>query len=479
MNIISAIEDPKLFGQYFKDPSTWAAWRTFLKARYALPLDDEEFALYKQCTGRQTPPEQALKQVLAIVGRRGGKSWTVAIDGCYMALFRDYAPYLNPGEMGHIVILAKDRRQAQVIFRYVKMILTSNPMFNRHVVKVLAESIELDNRIIVEVLTADVGGVRGRTIVACILDELAFWNSEGTNPADEIIQALEPSMATIPNSTLLGISSPYGKFGPLYETHERYYGKDDPEVLVWKAPTRVMNPTISQKIIDSAMRRDAESAQTEWLAEFRSNVSTFLSPERIEACVVQDRFQLPVEHKFTYQAAIDAGFKSDAFVLTVGHMDRGRNLMVVDVIEGFEPESKDNPVELDVVLDRLVELKQEYALSSVTGDQFASEPIRQALRRRGVHFQETSWTTSYKKRIYGGLKTLIHEGRIELLDHKKLIKELKSLEQRCMPSGQVQIGHPRLTGYSDDYASALALLADRCINRQLGGASVFGECDLT
>ena len=43
---------------------------------------------------------------------------------------------------------------------------------------------------------------------------------------------------------LLVASSPYAKRGELYAAFRRHYGKDDTRVLVWKAPTQIMNPVL-------------------------------------------------------------------------------------------------------------------------------------------------------------------------------------------------------------------------------------------
>ena len=52
---------------------------------------------------------------------------------------------------------------------------------------------------------------------------------------------------------LLCASSPYAKRGVLWDAYRRHYGKDAATTLVWKAPTRVMHPSIPQSIIDEAM----------------------------------------------------------------------------------------------------------------------------------------------------------------------------------------------------------------------------------
>jgi hypothetical protein len=88
--------------------------------------------------------------------------------------------------------------------------------------------------------TSDFRTVRGVTIVCAIADEAGFWDSQGINPDKQVFQALRPAMATIPEAKLLVISSPYAECGVLFEAHHNHFGKDDSLVLVWQAPTTVM-----------------------------------------------------------------------------------------------------------------------------------------------------------------------------------------------------------------------------------------------
>jgi hypothetical protein len=57
-NIIQAISHPDLFGSLpaLHSLETWAAWITWLKAVFALPMDEKELAIYQQRTGRSEPP---------------------------------------------------------------------------------------------------------------------------------------------------------------------------------------------------------------------------------------------------------------------------------------------------------------------------------------------------------------------------------------------------------------------------------------
>src|SRR5713226_2023534 len=123
MNIIEAIEDLALFRPLFKDLSTWRAWLVVLRAIFALPMDEAERACFTTLTGRETPPATQVEECWLVVGRRGGKSFIVALIAAFLGCFRDYRPYLGPGERGVIMLTATDRKQARVIMRYLMAIL--------------------------------------------------------------------------------------------------------------------------------------------------------------------------------------------------------------------------------------------------------------------------------------------------------------------------------------------------------------------
>src|SRR4029077_17340933 len=116
------------------------------------------------------------------------------------------------------------------------------------------ETIELTNRVVIEISTASFRTARGYAFAAVLCDEIAFWRSDesSANPDVEIMRALRPGMASIPGSILLLASSPYAKKGELYNAFRRHFGKDDGRVLVWKAPTETMNPSIDASIIAEA-----------------------------------------------------------------------------------------------------------------------------------------------------------------------------------------------------------------------------------
>ena len=93
----------------------------------------------------------------------------------FLATFYDYRRYLAPGERGTVIVIATNTRQARVIFRYVRALLTGVPMLKRMIERETADTFDLTDAVTIEVGTTSFKTVRGYTIVAALCDELAFW----------------------------------------------------------------------------------------------------------------------------------------------------------------------------------------------------------------------------------------------------------------------------------------------------------------
>src|SRR5262249_15635675 len=146
-------------------------------------------------------------------------------------------------------------------------------------------TIVLSNRVVIEITTASFRSARGYTYAAVLADELAFWHSEeaSLNPDVEILRALRPGLATIPGSILLMASSTFGKTVELYNTWREHYGRDDAPVLVWQAPTLVMNSALNPAFVDAEYKKDPIGARAEYGAEFRDDLADYISLEMINA----------------------------------------------------------------------------------------------------------------------------------------------------------------------------------------------------
>ena len=77
------------FAAFFKGNS-WDAWKAFIAALFALPMDEAQLEIYRRHTGRTTPPKTPFAEAALVVGRRGGKSRVLALIALYLALYRNY-----------------------------------------------------------------------------------------------------------------------------------------------------------------------------------------------------------------------------------------------------------------------------------------------------------------------------------------------------------------------------------------------------
>ena len=117
-------------------------------------MTDEQLAIYRKHTNRQEPPANPQTEAWLIVGRRGGKSFVMALTAVYLATFRDYRAYLQQGERATVAVIAADRKQARVIMRYCRALLTQIPMLAKTVQRETAEVFDLAGRVTIEVTTA-------------------------------------------------------------------------------------------------------------------------------------------------------------------------------------------------------------------------------------------------------------------------------------------------------------------------------------
>ena len=448
VSLVDALDDPDLFAPLFPS-ATWGAWRAFLTVFCGLPLSDEALARYRHHTGRAAPPEQPFREVALVIGRRGGKSRILGLIAAYLSAFVDYSSHIAPGETPVVAIIAADRRQARVLLRYVVGTLRAVPMLAAMIEgEPLAESVTLTNGVVIEIHTGSIGSPRGRTFVAVLCDEIAFWQSAdgAANPNSEVIAAVRPGLASIPNSVLLMASSPYAKRGVLWTTFKRHWGWDESRVLVWRGTTAEMNPTIDPEIIREAREEDPASASSEFGAQFRDDVAAFVPREVIEALVAPGRYELPPLTGVHYFGRVDpSGGSSDSYTLAICHPEKDAKI-VVDAVRERRP-----PFSPEGVTADYAELLKTYGIKHVTGDRYAGEWPREQFRKHDIEYVVGDKSAS---ELYIECLPLLNSGKVELLDIPRLIAQFCGLERRTARAGRDSIDHP--PGGHDDVANAVA-----------------------
>jgi hypothetical protein len=446
LHIIEALDDPSLFRPFFKG-SSWAAWRVFLAALFALPTDTPP-EVFKAATWREKWPTAPFSEAAVIVGRRGGKSRVLALIAVYLACFRSYADHLAPGEYATIGVLAANRSQARSIFRFVIGLLKAVPLIQPMIVDDNTEAITLPNRVVIEIATASFRTTRGYSYAAILCDEIAFWHQDETsaNPDSEILRALRPGMASIHGSILLMASSPYARRGELYNVFRRHFGKDDARVLVWKADTATMNPKIDPAIIAEAYESDPQSAAAEYGALFRSDLADYITREAVDAVICWGRHELPPEPGIAYAAFADpSGGISDSMTLAVAHLRDGA-ICVLDAVLECKP-----PFDPEVAVAECTAVLNRFGVTRVVSDKYAGDWPKARFAEHGIALEQSARP---KSDLYHDLLPLLNAHRVELLDNHRLAAQLCGLERRTSRQGKDSIDHS--PGGHDDLANSVA-----------------------
>ena len=446
---------------------SWRAWRVVAKCLdgAGATFTADEQRLYEECTGRTRPPSEPPAEFYGICGRRSGKT-RVAGACAVRAASRRYR--LAPGEVAVVGLAAADREQARVLLGYatapfkasadLRGLVQPRPPWQalRSLVsRATRWGLDLKTGVSVEVRTANFGTIRGRSYALVVADELAFWSrDDGTNPASEVLAAIRPGLVTL-HGQLVGISSSFAKSGPLWDVFERYFGKDDDRVLVWRAPSRTMNPTIPERVVLDALERDESAARAEWFAEFRSDLESFVSSEAIARVVARGCTEVPPRpDEGDYLAFCDpaGGSGGDSFTLAICHAERDEDdeaapvVAVLDLVREARP-----PFSPAATVAEFAAVLRAYGCARVVGDRFGGEWPREAFRRHGVEYAVGDRTRS---EFYRDLLPLVNSQGVELLDHPRLIAQLHGLERRVGVGGRDSIDHA--TRGHDDLINAAA-----------------------
>jgi len=439
-----AFTDMRLLGAAMGDQGSWSVWLAVLKSAFGLTLDENELKAFTAVAGTRSPPTQRVRELWCICGRRSGKSRMAAALAVYFAAFVQHR--LAPGERGMCLVLASSQAQARAVLEYIRGFLDISPVLSKEIASSAQTEITLRNGIVIAVHANSFRTVRGRTLVACIMDEVAYWRDEGSALPDlETYRAVLPSLATT-GGMLIGISTPYRKIGLLHQKHRDHFGVDSADTLVVQGTAKMFNPTLDDAVIAAQTLADPTAAPAEWLAEFRDDLAAFLDDELIDAAIEYGRPPELPPVGLSYVAFTDAsgGVGRDAYTVAVGHQDGER--FIIDVVRGTGA-GKFDPAE---VTRQYAALLKEYGIGSVTGDYYGAEWVAGAWRDAGVTYNRAGLP---KSQIYLECIPLFTRGLVRMPDHARLLREFRLLERQTHRGGRDTVDHPR--GGHDDHCNVV------------------------
>jgi hypothetical protein len=440
--IDKALTDRRLLGAALGDAATWHTWLVVLRAAFGLPLDDVEREVFRAVAGDREPPAKRVRELWCVVGRGAGKSRMAGALGSFLALFQKHR--LAAGERGHVLVLAGSVDQARTVFGYSRGFLDESAVLEREVMATTQSEVRLRNGAVLAVHPNSFRSIRGKTLLACVFDEVSLWRDEASATPDiEVYTAVLPSLART-GGMLIGISTPYRKSGLLYQKHRDHFGVAGDDVLVVQGSALAFNSTLDVAAIAAARAADPLAAHAEWDAEFRTDLNAYLDDETLERAIDYDRpLELSPQEGVFYEAFVDANAGgADAYAIAIAH--KVGDDYTVDVVRGT---SRGDP---EVVTKEFAELCRAYRVTRVTGDAFAKDWVAGAWRKLGFDYHQSK---KAKSDIYLECVPLWRRGIVRIPNLAPLVRELRLLERQTHRSGKDSVNHPR--NEHDDLANVV------------------------
>ena len=404
------------------------------------------------------------RQLVARVGRRGGKSSTLCRLAVLEALFGEHV--IPPGDMGVVAIVSVKLDEAKQRLRTITKILDA--IGAKY--KPIDFGVELEGRpMAFKIFAASIAGVSGFTCVFAICDEVAKWRDTAShaNPAKEVLASLRPTMMTQRNSRIILSSSPLGN----NDAHATEFAKGDTDYQITAhAPTWIANPTLAE-----ADTHREEPDYLTWSREYAAiphngAESSLFSQEMIEAACKGRPIEIPYVPGQLYVAAMDPATRSDSWTLAIATSRRVNwgSQQKHSVVLAEEWKSKGKiPLDPDYVLSQVAVALARYRLKSVWQDQWSADAMRALAARRGIDILIEATSGPSKVVMFEGLKNLMNEGAIDLPNKAPLKADLGNVRKWVSKTGGPSIELPRTEGRHCDFAPSIALAVQKCawVNR--------------
>lgn len=372
-------------------------------------------------------------------------------DAVLAALYKCLVWKASGDQQNQCYYVASDLGQAHDDLELTKLLIRRNPVL-RAELTIKSNIVERkDGRGFIEILPArDAAGLHGKTYLFLVVDELH------TQKTYDLLMALELDR-TRPDAMqwFASYASLYRHAGiPLVDMLKQHEAKADPRLYVsWYSGTvEEANPSLNGPLGPTlADITDAQRSLPSWIfRRLYCNLpgqpdSAAFDAEMVERAVIAGRAVLAPQPDVTYHAFCDlSGGGADDATLAIGHLTP-QGLAVLSILrdQGARVNRTFSP---EHTVKRFSEVLQQYRLSRVVGDRYAGEWPREAFRKHGVRYEPAELNRS---QLYAAFEPLLNSGRVELLDHPKLIQQLIGLVRK----GD-KIDHA--TGEHDDYSNATA-----------------------
>lgn len=414
-----------------------------------------------------TSPNSRPDSVCVVAGVRGGKTTIAACALVTCALEADLSA-LRRGEVAYGVIVAPTLDAADKTFEDLCHLIQSTPLAQR-VISTRPVSTDDDedgprqpaNRrikirrddgrhVVLRVVAASKGGLtsRSRWLVGCVLEEAAYFGSEGAGAA---VSAEDQYAAVadriVPGGQVWLISSPNAPEGLLYETWRRV-----PEGwAVVHAPTRALNPSYPQERVDRAMRRNADRARRDLGAEFLDSETALIPNDWIERATVPRASPTGNTRRV---AAMDPATRGNGWTLVVSE----RTATGVAIVAAREWRgSKAAPLSPSETLQSIALELRRWGVTTVLTDRHHVDSLRDLARPCGLQLSERS--TSAGDGIERGtrVRSLLGDRTLTLCDVPEMARDLRAARRILTRHGAALLLPTTPDGRHCDYFPSVSL----------------------
>jgi hypothetical protein len=110
-----------------------------------------------------------------------------------------------------------------------------------------------------------------------------------------------------------------------------------------------------------------------------------------------------------------------------------------------------SPMMPESVVAEICDILRQYNIDTVVGDAYGKNWVFGAFRNNDITYEESELT---KNEVYLNALPLLMQGRVELLDNRRLVEQVISLERKTSRAGRESIAEPQRQGFHDDVANA-------------------------
>lgn len=387
------------------------------------------------------------------IGRRGGKSSTIARLGVAQAVYGDWE--VPPGDVGVVAIVSVSLAEAKQRLKTIREILDAigEPY------SATAERIRLRRRPAeFRALACSLQGVVGFSAIAIFVDEAAHLRDDtGSNPAREVVDKLSPATATCPTALTVLASAPDSV--NTYH-HERFSLGDTDQQITTHAPTWVANPTLTEEMCRQLAPSDRVFEREYGAIAQEQGSEPVFSKDAIMRALHRNTDRGRPMGKRVICLDPSSGTGGDAFTwIAAGWNERsnGDRVLSVDHADGQRGPFHTQVRPDELVRTRVRAVAYQHGADEVFSDQHLAPLVEAECRRLHLRFQSFAFTHEIKLDAVRKLALMLEQDQIVFpYGHGWIRKELLQYVEKTSRAGKVR--HEAKGKRHDDIVSAILIL---------------------